>query len=213
MSDYLILTVGLFAQFLFSARMFVQWIASERAKRVLSPTLFWQLSMSASLLLCFYGWLRHDFAIIQGQLIAYYIYIWNLKAKGSWSTLPKIAQILFLAIPIAAIGYFLINGHETVVRLFQQDNIPMALLLFGVLGQCTFTLRFIYQWWYSRKAGESTLPPMFWIISLTGSFMIITYAIIRHDPVILLGQIFGMVVYSRNIIIGVRYNRQKEQSN
>lgn len=93
MSQYFIFVVGLFAQLLFSARLLIQWIASERALTMLSPTLFWQLSMVASFLLCLYGWLRNDFTIIIGQLISYYIYIWNLKSKGSWEKLFKVARI------------------------------------------------------------------------------------------------------------------------
>ena len=50
MSQYFIIAIGLLAQLLFSARLLVQWIASERAHKVLSPTLFWQLSMAASFL-------------------------------------------------------------------------------------------------------------------------------------------------------------------
>ncbi len=49
---------------------------------------------------------------------------------------------------------------------------------------------------------ESLLPDGFWIISLLGSFIIIIYAIIRRDPVLIIGQAFGFVAYSRNIIIG-----------
>lgn len=204
MNQYLVWSIGLLAQLLFSTRLMVQWIASERTHKVLSPTLFWQLSMVASFLLCLYGWLRNDFAIILGQLISYYIYIWNLNSKGSWGELPKIARIIFFAIPITAITYFLLNWDETFIRLFKQENIPAWLIVFGIAGQCTFTLRFIYQWWYSRKAGESLLPEMFWIISFTGSSMIISYAIIRHDPVLILGQAMGFIVYARNIMIGYK---------
>lgn len=204
MNFYFIFAIGLLAQLLFSARLLVQWIASERAHKVLSPTLFWQLSMVASFLLCLYGWLRNDFAIILGQLISYYIYIWNLKSKGSWSKLSQVAQIVFFMIPIVAVGYFLLNWNDTFTRLFRQENIAGWLILFGVAGQFTFTLRFIYQWWYSRKVGESVLPVIFWIISLTGSAMIISYAIIRHDLVLIIGQATGFVVYVRNIMIGYK---------
>ena len=204
MSQYLIFAIGLFAQLLFSARLLVQWIASERAKKVLSPLLFWQLSMVASFLLCLYGWLRYDFAIILGQLVAYYIYIWNLKSKAYWDKLPSVLRYVFLFLPVCAVSFFLINWENSFTRLFTQENIPAALIVFGVIGQFTFTLRFIYQWYYSRKAGESTLPVTFWIISLIGSAMIITYAIIRRDPVLLLGQTTGFIVYVRNIMIGCR---------
>lgn len=204
MSQYYIFSIGLIAQLLFSARLLVQWIASERAQKVLSPTLFWQLSMSASLLLCLYGWLRNDFAIILGQLISYYIYIWNLNSKGSWQKLPHIVRIIFFTLPVALLGYLLLDGSQAFTRLFRQEDIPVWLIIFGVVGQFTFTLRFIYQWWYSRKAGESVLPVMFWIISLTGSAMIICYAIIRHDPVLILGQATGFIVYIRNLMIGYK---------
>lgn len=207
MSQYLVFGVGVLAQILFSARLLVQWIASEKARKVLSPTLFWQLSMAASFLLCLYGWLRHDFAIILGQLISYYVYIWNLNAKGAWQKMPRTARILFFSIPLAAVGYFVWDGDDTVTRLFEQADIPAWLIAFGVAGQFTFTLRFIYQWWFSRKAGESVLPPLFWVISLTGSAMIISYAVIRHDPVLILGQATGFVVYARNLMIGYRAAR------
>ncbi|MBQ2020725.1 MAG: lipid-A-disaccharide synthase N-terminal domain-containing protein, partial [Rikenellaceae bacterium] len=87
MTSFLIDCLGYLAQALFSARFFVQWIMSERAKRVLSPTIFWQISMVASCIFCLYGWLRNDFSIIVGQLVTYYIYIWNLNAHNSWKKL------------------------------------------------------------------------------------------------------------------------------
>ncbi|MDE6269999.1 MAG: lipid-A-disaccharide synthase N-terminal domain-containing protein, partial [Muribaculaceae bacterium] len=91
--------VGLLAQVCFSARMLVQWILSERARRVLSPSLFWIFSVAGSFLLGMYGWLRHDFAIILGQAISYYIYIWNLKLKGVWAHPPRRLEIILIAAP------------------------------------------------------------------------------------------------------------------
>lgn len=183
MKPYLIYGVGFLAQILFSARLLVQWIASEKAHKVLSPTLFWQLSMVASFLLCLYGWLRNDFAIIFGQFISYYIYIWNLHMKNAWVKLPQTVRICFLILPILLINYFIFAEQSSFIDLFRQNNIPVRLMIFGTIGQFTFTLRFIYQWYYSCKEGESLLPPTFWIISLTGSSLIIAYALIRHDPV------------------------------
>jgi len=210
MNTYLVFGVGLLAQILFSARLLVQWIASERARKVLSPTLFWQLSMGASALLCLYGWLRNDFAIILGQFVSYYVYIWNLRSKGAWGRLPRPARIFFVLLPVAAVAYFFIDWRYAVMHLFQQEDIPLWLILFGTAGQFTFTLRFIYQWWYSRRAGESVLPALFWMISLTGSAMIITYAVIRQDPVLILGQVTGFIVYLRNLMIGYRETLHKK---
>lgn len=209
MNPYLVFLIGIAAQILFSGRLLVQWIASERAKKVLSPTLFWQMSMAASFMLCVYGWLRNDFVIIAGQLISYYIYIWNLRAKKAWDTMPAVLRAVVSYLPVAAVCWFAIDWRETAEHLFQQENIPGWLIVFGMEGQFTFTLRFIYQWRYSARAGESLLPTTFWLISLLGSGMIIAYAIIRRDPVLILGQSTGFVVYLRNIMISRRAARRE----
>lgn len=201
MNDYIIYGIGLLAQGFFAARLLVQWIASERAKKVQSPVLFWQLSMIGSLMLCLYGWLRYDFAIVLGQLVSYYIYIWNLNAKGSWGKIPAFMRLMFFAVPIVAVSYFAFDWRDTVERLFKQENIPAWLIIYGVLGQFFFQLRFIYQWWYSRKKGESLLPVPFWVISLTGSALIVSYAVMRRDPILILGQATGIIVYVRNLMI------------
>ena len=80
----------------------------------------------------------------------------------------------------------------------------MFLLIYGSLGQIIFTLRFVYQYFYSRRRKESVLPSGFWIISLTGSAIIVSYGIFRLDPVIILGQSFGFVSYIRNLVISYR---------
>ena len=107
MDNLWIYALGLLAQGLFSARMFVQWIRSEKAHTVVNPTLFWVLSLAGSLLFFLYGWLRQDFALMLGQIIGYLAYVWNLGAKGVWQRLgrwrwPVVA--LMLAIP-AVVGH------------------------------------------------------------------------------------------------------------
>ena len=199
--DWWIYVIGFSAQLFFSARLLVQWIASERAKRVLSPTLFWQLSLLGSFLLFLYGWLKNDFAIVAGQLVSYYIYIWNLKIKGAWSILPGIFRFLLWITPVVTIFYFCFDIYSAINNLFHNVDIPLGLLIFGTTGQILFTLRFVYQWWYSKRIGVSSLPLFFWVISLVGSSMIIIYAIFRLDPVLLIGQTPGAIVYIRNIMI------------
>ncbi len=202
MSSALVYAIGFLAQGLFSARLAVQWIMSERAKRVLSPSIFWVISLFASVLLFIYGWLRHDFAIMLGQFLGYYIYIWNLHIKGLWVRLPQIFRLALILLPLVSIGSVVSeNGEAVVAKLFRNDGIPLPLLALGVVGQVVFMLRFIYQWAYSRSKGESVLPIGFWVISLIGAALIVTYGIIRLDPVILLGQSMGFVVYIRNIML------------
>ena len=73
MKPWFIYSVGFLAQILFSGRLLVQWALSEKAKKVITPSLFWQMSLIASLLLFVYGYLRDDFSIMLGQSLTYYI--------------------------------------------------------------------------------------------------------------------------------------------
>lgn len=197
----MIYVIGFLAQVFFSARILLQWILSERAKKVISPAIFWQLSIVGSYLLFVYGWLRDDFAIILGQIISYYIYIWNLDKKHQWKKLPFIIRTLLLLTPVAVILYMLKDASAFVDQFFRNEKIPLWLLVYGSMGQIIFTLRFVYQWIYSKRKDESLLPIGFWVISLLGALIIVSYAIYRRDPVLILGQSTGLIAYSRNIYL------------
>ena len=201
MSSLLIYTIGFSAQLLFSGRSILQWIISEKQKKVLTPVLFWQLSLIASFLLFMYGYLRNDFAIMLGQILTYFIYIRNMHLQNQWLKFPKMLRWFLYIFPfiILYIGY---NNHVyDRAKLFQNDNIPLWLLLLGIIAQVIFTLRFVYQWFYSEKRKVSSLPLCFWFLSLFGSLMILIYAIFRKDPVLLLGHSLGIFLYVRNILI------------
>lgn len=196
--------IGFLAQAFFSARILFQWILSEKAKKVVSPSIFWILSIAGSYLLCLYGWFRHDFSIILGQFISYYIYLWNLSEKGIWQKVPLILKLFLILTPIVAGGLMLHDAESFVRNFFQNEKVPLWLLVFGSMGQIIFTLRFVYQWAYSFHYKESLLPAGFWIISLVGSLAIVVYGIFRLDPVLILGQSVGFVAYGRNLVIGHR---------
>lgn len=197
----MIYIIGFLAQIFFAARTILQWILSERAKKVVSPSIYWILSILGSYLFFIYGWLRDDFAILLGQLISYYIYLWNLNEKGLWNKLHNIFKLLLVATPILAIAFAINDAHLFIQNFLQNEKIPLWLIIFGSLGQIIFTLRFVYQWFYSMKRKESLLPLGFWIISLVGSAAIISYGLMRLDPVLILGQSFGFIAYIRNIVI------------
>lgn len=204
MSHLTVIAIGLLAQVFFSARTLVQWIMSERAREVLSPSLFWVLSLAGSWLLCLYGWLRHDFAIVLGQCISYYVYIWNLRIKGDFARVPAIGRWLLLLTPPVALILGISDVNTFINAFFHNEDIPLGLLIFGSAGQIVFTLRFIYQWWYSSRLRRSELPAGFWILSLIGSVTILTYGCVRSDIVLILGQSFGLIAYGRNLWIGYR---------
>lgn len=209
-SSWFVYAIGFLAQGFFSARMLIQWILSERAHRVVSPNLYWLCSLVGSILLFVYGWMRDDFAIIFGQLISYYIYIWNLNIKGVWHRLPPFVRVLIALLPLAAVGMMLHDVPAFVDGFFHNTAVSLPLLVWGSLGQAIFTLRFIYQWYYSYRRQESILPVGFWIISLTGCAIIVSYGVFRLDPVLILGQSVGFVTYTRNIVI---YKKSKPSQN
>lgn len=74
-------------------------------------------------------------------------------------------------------------------------------VVIGFLGQALFTGRFLLQWMYSEIKRESIVPFGFWILSIGGSTFLLAYSIYRKDPVFIVGQSFGFIVYIRNIIL------------
>ena len=81
------------------------------------------------------------------------------------------------------------------MKMFNFD----LFMIVGLVGQGMFSMRFIVQWLASEKAGKSVIPFSFWIFSLGGSFLLLLYAVYRHDPIFILGQAPNLLIYSRNI--------------
>ncbi len=201
MKDWIIYGIGFLAQILFSGRLFIQWIVSEKNKQVITPSIFWELSLLASFLLFVYGYLREDFAIMLGQTLTYFIYIRNLQLQGKWQKSPKWFRWFLLIFPVIIVIYAYNNGQYDLNLLLKNEDIPFWLLTLGIVSQVLFTFRFIYQWMHSEKIKTSQLPASFWRISILGASLILVYAIFRKDPVLLIGQGAGLIIYIRNLII------------
>jgi lipid-A-disaccharide synthase-like uncharacterized protein len=208
MNQYLIYSIGFLSQLLFSARLLVQWISSEKAGRILSPLLFWQLSILASFLMMVYGILRNDLAIIIGQTITYGVYIRNLHYQGFWKNIPAPVRFAAVCFPALAIAWLRNGDSYNFHTILSNRDISLPLMIWGVASQFVFTFRFVYQWIYTEKKKKSLLPVGFWIISFGGSLMVLSYAVIRKDPVLFIGQIFGFIVYGRNIILWIKERKQ-----
>ena len=81
------------------------------------------------------------------------------------------------------------------------SSAELIFLCIGFVGQGLFASRFIVQWIYSEKIGNSAIPVIFWYLSIFGGLGLLTYAIFRKDPVIITGQLFGIFIYLRNLIL------------
>lgn len=200
MGDWIIYLVGFLAQALFGARLVSQWFLSERSKKVETPTLFWQLSLIASILMFLYGYLRQDLPIMMGQIFIYLIYIRNLQLQDQWKGTNPILKFIYAGVPVL-IAIYLFYIPNLLWTGIEKNIIVLGLLSFGLLGQFVFHSRFIYQWIYSERNKESSLPKGFWILSLLGAMLIFTYGILRRDPVLIISHLFGSVVYVRNMTL------------
>ena len=84
-------------------------------------------------------------------------------------------------------------------------------VVFGFLGQALFFLRFFWQWIASEAAKRSIVPNVFWHFSIAGGLVLLIYSIHKVDPVFIVGQSCGLIIYSRNIYLIWRERRQAQQ--
>ena len=86
-----------------------------------------------------------------------------------------------------------------------RDNILWLIIGFG--GQAMFSMRFLIQWLSSERKKRSFIPVAFWYFSLAGGLMLLSYAIYRKDPVFIIGQAGGVLIYARNLQLIARERR------
>lgn len=201
MNNYLVIAFGFFAQFLFFARTIVQWFKSEQQGEVISPVMYWQISLLASVLMLTYGIFRNDFSIVLGQVLVYSVYVRNLQLKNAWKKMHPVTRTLAIVIPLLYLGWLIFGQNHNFSTILKNNNVSLFLLIWGSAGQVIFNSRFYYQWIYSEYKNDSVLPLGFWIISTVGSLMIFIYSIPRLDPVLFVSHSLGLFMYTRNILL------------
>ncbi len=72
-------------------------------------------------------------------------------------------------------------------------------IVVGFIGQALFFMRFFVQWLATERAGRSVMPVSFWYFSVGGGLVLFLYALWRQDPVFILGQSTGLLIYARNL--------------
>jgi len=85
-------------------------------------------------------------------------------------------------------------------------------LILGFFAQALFASRFLVQWIASERAKASVMPVAFWYLSLGGALMLLAYAIHRRDPVFILGQSTGTLIYVRNLYLIHRSGKDRGDS-
>ena len=85
-------------------------------------------------------------------------------------------------------------------------------LVIGFIGQTVFASRFLIQWIVSERASKSIIPNIFWWISIVGSLILLSYAIHKQDPVFIVGQSCGFLIYSRNLYLIRKTKRNQKKA-
>jgi lipid-A-disaccharide synthase-like uncharacterized protein len=200
--EYIVMyAIGFISQVLFFARTILQWFKSEHEGKVLSPTIFWKISLLASIMMLIYGILRNDAAILTGQILVYFIYVRNIQLKDEWTSMSILARTVIVLCPVAILSYLFMGTEYTVSTFLENEKNPPLLMIWGIAAQVIFISRFFYQWIYSENKGESILPAGFWYISICGSAMTLVYAAFRLDPILLAAHSLSLFIYLRNILI------------
>ena len=99
----------------------------------------------------------------------------------------------------------------TPLKIVKEENMEISLswLIVGFLGQLFFSARFIVQWIYSEINKKSIIPLAFWFFSILGGVTLLAYAVHRKDPVFILGQSAGLLIYARNLYFINKQNKLK----
>ena len=209
-SPFWVYLLGFAGMGIYGVRILIQWYLSEKTHTVQSPGIYWVLSSIGAVILYVYGWLRKDFSIIFGESVGYYIYMWNIGVMGLYKKVPRILIVIQALFPVVILALIARDYHTFVDTFLHNEDVPLGLLIFGVMGQFTYEMRSVYQLLYSYKRKQSFLPLGHWVLAVVGSVMIIIYGIIRHDWVLAIGQ-FSIVFTIRNLMISLVEERRKKE--
>jgi lipid-A-disaccharide synthase-like uncharacterized protein len=191
--------IGLVANALFTARVIIQWIASERQRKSIAPVTFWWCSLIATVIMIFYSIQRFD---VEPGVVAFLL-------GYSINVLPYTRNLALIYAPrrrwhvasyVLSAAIFLYS--LTFLRSFNLlPEGATAWVYLGLAGNAVWSTRFIPQWIYSEKKRQSVLPMWFWIWSLAGQMLCLAYALILHDLVFILGFLFNGIPIIRNIML------------
>ena len=189
--------IGLVGNALFSTRVLIQWITSEKHRKSMAPATFWWTSLAATVVMILYSLQRAELAFLLGYSINIVPYVRNLvlihSPRRTWHILSYVISATVFVVSLLLMRYV---------------GVPLVhsnWVYFGIAGVLIWNTRFILQWVHAEAKGESILPLWFWIWSLTGQMFCLVYSLILHDLVFILGFLFNGIPIARNIMLIKRY--------
>jgi lipid-A-disaccharide synthase-like uncharacterized protein len=187
--------IGYLGQALFTARFLVQWLASEKKGESVVPNAFWWLSVGGSAVLTIYAVALKEPVFLLVSLINGFLYARNLILIYFRREKPTSRRVL---IPLVlAFAAFLVYAGAR--KLY--SGVPMPWLILGFTGTACWSGRFVIQWYASERAGKSVMPRSFWYVGLAGALILLSYSVYRRLPVFILGYLFPLFPYLRNLTL------------
>lgn len=184
----------------FFSRFLVQWALSERARRSLTPAVFWRLSLVGTACLGLYSAQQGKYVLVVGYVLNGSIYarnLWMQRRAGVRTLTTATAAAIALAAVCGLVAGALLN-------LDADPEASAAWIACAAVGQAVWSSRFVVQWWHTERAGESHFPPAFWWLSLAGNALLLAYAVHLGDPIFIAGFVPGPLVQVRNLMLQSR---------
>lgn len=190
---YALYPLGLIANAFFALAFGVQWLTSRRSQHQPVPRNFWTLSLTGAVLMMLHGIIQMQFPVALLHAANFIIYFRNLDmstSKPSFSLkmmlVLMVSLFLIVALPFIVGTYYFPNMQWFATRDFFHLSVAPAGFywhVLGCVGLSIFSLRFFSQWFYLETLGKSTLPVIFWQISLLGGGLAFVYFVRVGDPV------------------------------
>lgn len=197
--------LGILSTIAFTLRFVFQWLQSEQVGHSVVHRSFWVLSIAGNLSLGVHSFIQGQFPVCLVQSLNLMISIRNLNLLQ-----PPLNQWAFKTVLISILGAFIIpfllfylfsNEAWMRVPLKPLDELSNLWHLLGIVGVTLFASRFWVQWIQAEIDHKSELTQSFWWISLIGAFFSIAYFFKIQDYVNLVGPLFGLIPYFRNLVL------------
>jgi len=85
--------------------------------------------------------------------------------------------------------------------------------LIGYLGVALFAGRWFVQMYYSRKLRRPVVPTVFWLMSISGSLLLLSYFVFgKNDSVGILSNLFPAGIAGYNLYLDMTHRRSRRDA-
>jgi lipid-A-disaccharide synthase-like uncharacterized protein len=99
--------------------------------------------------------------------------------------------------------------NQVLLTAFGLTITPWKLI--GYLGVGLFAGRWFVQLYYSRKLRRPVVPTVFWLMSISGSILLLSYFTFgKNDSVGILSNLFPALVALYNLYLDVRHRQSRQ---